>query len=531
MIKMKAKYILWITALFLLAAGCGKEPPTPTPPSPTPTPPPTELSKQWHLVGFVHVADSTVTPPERMRCKSCFSLTLGADGTISGQGFLTMFAGSYRAHDGRITLEGIGGAADGEQPDGKQYIEALRAASRYEILSARRMRLYYNEGKDYLLFREWGETDNKIPAVLLDNKWKLSGFVRMADGVVQEVQPGNCGRCYSIQMLSNGVIAGRTSANEIHGNFEVWGDQIRIDRFFAVQPTQNEPADGKRYIATMSEVTRYEVKDGKLKFYYNNDENYLLFRVWKESKEEIIPEEPPAELLGRTWRLLGFGGPFDYAVREPEPTECRACYTLTFSKDGTMKGRTSSREISGRYKVRGGTFVMLFSANESAESSADGREYIRALDSISTYILSGDRLTFYSEDQRRHLLFCDEKVLSFDRVPPGLSGVWKLVGFVSADGTLREPDPKHCDRCYTISFLKDGRLTGRTINNEAIARYQFNGHNISISDFGMTKVGEYGDSDIYVEALRQSTRYELVSGRLRLYYNNNTDYLLFKKTQ
>jgi len=523
---MKAKFILWFSVLFLLlllAAGCGKEPPTPTPPSPTPTPmpPPTELSKQWHLVGFVHVADSTVAPPERLGCKSCFSLTLGADGTISGQGFFTMFAGSYRAHDGRITLEGIGGTADGEQPDGKQYIEALRTAGRYEILSARRMRLYYNGGKDYLLFREWGEADSKIPAVLLDNMWKLSGFVRTADGVVQEVHPGNCGRCYSIQMLSNGVIAGHTSANEIHGNFEVWGDQIRIDRFFAVQPTQNEPADGKRYIATMSEVTRYEVKDGKLKFYYNNDENYLLFRAWKESKEEIIPEEPPAELLDRTWRLLGFGGPFDYAVREPEPTECRACYTLMFSKDGTLKGRTSSREISGRYKVRGGMFVMLFSANEASEPSADGREYIRALDSVFTYVLSDDR----------HLLFCGEKALAFDRVPPGLSGVWKLVGFVSADGTLREVNPKDCDQCYTISFLKDGRLTGRTISNEAIARYQFNGHNISISDFGMTKVGEYGDSKTYIEALRRSTRYELVSGRLRLYYNNNTDYLLFKKTQ
>ena len=131
--------------------------------------------------------------------------------------------------------------------------------------------------------------------------WKLSGFVRTADGVVQEVQSGNCGRCYSMQMLSNGVIAGRTSANEIHGNFEVWGDQIRIDRFFAVQPTRDEPTDGKRYIATMPEVTRYEVKDGQLKLYYNDDENYLLFRAWKESKEEIIPEAPPAELLGRTW--------------------------------------------------------------------------------------------------------------------------------------------------------------------------------------------------------------------------------------
>ena len=528
---MKTKYMIWITALLLFVTGCGKEPLTPAPPPPTPTPPPTELSKQWHLVGFVHAADSTVTPPGRMACKGCFSLALGADGTISGQGFLTVFAGSYRVHNGDITLEGIGGAADGEQPDGKQYIEALRTAVRYEILSARRMRLYYNGGKDYLLFREWGEADSKIPAALLDNMWKLSGFVRTADGVVQEVQSGNCGRCYSMQMLSNGVIAGRTSANEIHGNFEVWGDQIRIDRFFAVQPTRDEPTDGKRYIATMPEVTRYEVKDGQLKLYYNDDENYLLFRAWKESKEEIIPEAPPAELLGRTWRLLGFGGPFDYAVREPEPTECRVCYTLTFSKDGTMKGRTSSREISGRYKVRGGTFVMLFSANESAESSADGREYIRALDSISTYILSGDRLTFYSEDQRRHLLFCDEKALSFDRVPPGLSGVWKLVGFVSADGILREADPKDCDRCYTISFLKDGYLTGRTINNEAWALYQFNGHNIRIRDFGMTMVGEYGDSDTYVKALKQSTRYELVSGRLRLYYNNERDYLLFKKTQ
>lgn len=160
---MKTKYMIWITALLLFVTGCGKEPLTPAPPPPTPTPPPTELSKQWHLVGFVHAADSTVTPPGRMACKGCFSLALGADGTISGQGFLTVFAGSYRVHNGDITLEGIGGAADGEQPDGKQYIEALRTAVRYEILSARRMRLYYNGGKDYLLFREWGGGGQQDP--------------------------------------------------------------------------------------------------------------------------------------------------------------------------------------------------------------------------------------------------------------------------------------------------------------------------------------------------------------------------------
>ena len=125
---MKTKYKISINALLLFLTGCGKEPLTPAPP------PPTELSKQWHLVGFVHAADSTVTPPGRMACKGCFSLALGADGTISGQGFLTVFAGSYRVHNGDITLEGIGGAADGEQPDGKQYIEALRTADRKSVV-------------------------------------------------------------------------------------------------------------------------------------------------------------------------------------------------------------------------------------------------------------------------------------------------------------------------------------------------------------------------------------------------------------
>ena len=88
--------MIWITALLLFVTGCGKEPLTPAPPPPTPTPLPTELSKQWHLVGFVHAADSTVTPPGRMACKGCFSLVLGADGTISGQGFLTVASNTSR---------------------------------------------------------------------------------------------------------------------------------------------------------------------------------------------------------------------------------------------------------------------------------------------------------------------------------------------------------------------------------------------------------------------------------------------------
>lgn len=110
-----------------------------------------------------------------------------------------------------------------------------------------------------------------------------------------------------------------------------------------------------------------------------------------------------------------------------------------------------------------------------------------------------------------------------------LYGTWKLAGFGNTAGnTLREAEPKDCEKCYTITFLSDGKITGHTSTNEIGGEYQIKGENLDFLKIGGTEINELFDGQDYVEALYKVDRFAIVSKQLKLYYSD-TNYLLFKK--
>ena len=117
--------------------------------------------------------------------------------------------------------------------------------------------------------------------------------------------------------------------------------------------------------------------------------------------------------------------------------------------------------------------------------------------------------------------------------PSELLGTWKLIGFGNLEGNIvTEAEPKDCLECYTITFQKDGILTGFTATNATYGKYNVQGKQIKIERFSIkTLVNELFDGPRFVEDVRKVTRYEIVSKQLRLYYNEDKDYLLLKKEQ
>lgn len=116
-----------------------------------------------------------------------------------------------------------------------------------------------------------------------------------------------------------------------------------------------------------------------------------------------------------------------------------------------------------------------------------------------------------------------------EQAPAELYGTCKLTGFGNtADNTLREAEPKECEKCYTMTFLKDGTITGHTSTNEIGGEYRIKGRNLNFMELGGTKINELFDGRNYVEALYKVNRFEINSKQLKLYYGD-TDYLLFKR--
>ena len=108
---------------------------------------------------------------------------------------------------------------------------------------------------------------------------------------------------------------------------------------------------------------------------------------------------------------------------------------------------------------------------------------------------------------------------------------WKLAGFINNEtGFLTKPTPVDCGDCFRILFAENSTLRGRAVSNGFGGTYKadFKTYDFRIIEFNSTHVGELGHGWNYKEALIEVHSFYQQEDELRLYYNDNRRYLLFK---
>ena len=109
---------------------------------------------------------------------------------------------------------------------------------------------------------------------------------------------------------------------------------------------------------------------------------------------------------------------------------------------------------------------------------------------------------------------------------------WKLINFVDVgNNTKKTPEPDS-EKCYTLKFLKKGdSLTAVSSTNNFIGTYTIDTqtHYILITNFCGTKIKELYDGILYVKSLITVNKYTIDKDILKLYYNDNKNYLEFKR--
>ena len=109
---------------------------------------------------------------------------------------------------------------------------------------------------------------------------------------------------------------------------------------------------------------------------------------------------------------------------------------------------------------------------------------------------------------------------------------WKLVGFVDTEtGEVKEAEPINYERCYLITFNKDGNtFDGFSFNHPFCGRYVFDEGTSNINIY-MEKmelpICERFDGDRYINSLNDIQSLGLQKNELRLYYNDKKNCLLF----
>ena len=109
---------------------------------------------------------------------------------------------------------------------------------------------------------------------------------------------------------------------------------------------------------------------------------------------------------------------------------------------------------------------------------------------------------------------------------------WELVNFVDvANNTNKTPEP-NSEMCYILKFLETGdSLTAVSSTNNFIGTYTIDTqtHYILITNFCGTKIKELYDGILYVKSLIIVNKYTIDKDILKLYYNDNKNYLEFKR--
>jgi hypothetical protein len=187
-------------------------------------------------------------------------------------------------------------------------------------------------------------------AVLNGTAWKFTGYMDVETGELTEVDTMNCEKCYKIAFVTNTTAWGWSVLNSLYVTFP---DTMHIhsrnipfsDRVRVFKTNMGEGKEPSLYMNTLWDVTSYICDDREMKLFYNNQKNYMLFRL-VETYEEKQQQLEEAALKGSRWKLAGFGTALSGSLENPKPEDCEECYTLTFDTNHTASGRSVTAETA-----------------------------------------------------------------------------------------------------------------------------------------------------------------------------------------
>jgi hypothetical protein len=122
-------------------------------------------------------------------------------------------------------------------------------------------------------------------------------------------------------------------------------------------------------------------------------------------------------------------------------------------------------------------------------------------------------------------------------IPVPLNGTtWKLEGSVNVEtGILKEFEPKACAECFTLTFHSDHEASGLSVFvKTVIDLLDLRKYTISPAISEASWSGDPSlpiDGDRFTSIMISIESFTVTSEELKLYYNNKTEYLLFKRIQ
>jgi len=129
-----------------------------------------------------------------------------------------------------------------------------------------------------------------------------------------------------------------------------------------------------------------------------------LAGIFSACKEKETLE---TQLLENTkWKLIGFFDTIADTIKIAEP-ESEMCYLLSFDKNKTLFGISSTNEFQGSYKIDYSTNIINITIGQITEINElfDGKLYIKSLNNVEIFSLIENELRLYYNSKQNYLLF------------------------------------------------------------------------------------------------------------------------------
>lgn len=119
--------------------------------------------------------------------------------------------------------------------------------------------------------------ENEIIISDLYHSWKLEGFENLSNNSFEKAYPSDCENCLMITFVTDGTFSGFTASNTFFGGYQIDGTKLKVNSFTATKVF--ELGNGEKYSQAIPEIESFEIAKNKLKLYYNQGQNYLLFNL------------------------------------------------------------------------------------------------------------------------------------------------------------------------------------------------------------------------------------------------------------
>jgi lipoprotein len=440
--KTIARLGLLALLLSIVWAACTHEPDVPPRPAPKPdtTAVDSALLGKWYLAGLGRVGDTTVTPIDSVS----YALEIWREGFLYGH----YVNGSYTWRGDSIHIK-LNVEDKQRMPDRiRTYREALLSVESYRVDNEHQMRLFYDRGQRYLLFRDQPTTPSKqaiVPQALLTT-WILHGRVYFKDGNKALLRNTETGR---LRFYADATWVFQLSTGQLTGSFRTDGQSMH----FTITPPSLKTSPNEAYYLrqALERVTSYKIYDNELQLYVGGEEAYLTFKKAKIGTSRIN------EHLCRPWKLVGFGHTAGSSLQELTGADrlSNKAFLVEFRDNGMLYALSSTNEFDGEYSVDGQSLRMNVGGGTMVNETKEGHAYVQALHAAERFELQKDgQLKLFYNQGRDYLLFRDGLSLVSSTPPAELLGKWTLAQII----TFSQPPVVFEPGEHTITFHKSGYI-------------------------------------------------------------------------